>query len=137
MSKTAIKNFENIFKKNNINIDFENLLNKYMPNFPKKVNKKNELNFQNKSNNKNNNLIHNKLNTEKKINLENNKKTPKTDSYKRKLSSSYVKIKEISLKNLFHDYNPKQNEINKVGKNSSSGSNKKRLSAKISKEPNP
>lgn len=66
MSKTAIKNFENIFKKNNINIDFENLLNKYMPNFPKKVNKKNELNFQNKSNNKNNNLIHNKLNTEKK-----------------------------------------------------------------------
>ena len=51
MSKTAIKNFENIFKKNNINIDFENLLNKYMPNFPKKVNKKNELNFQNKSNN--------------------------------------------------------------------------------------
>ena len=130
MSKTAIKNFENIFKKNNINIDFENLLNKYMPNFPKKVNKKNELNFQNKSNNKNNNLIHNKLNTEKKINLENNKKTPKTDSYKRKLSSSYVKIKEISLKNLFHDYNPKQNEMNKVGKNSSSGSNKKRLSAK-------
>jgi hypothetical protein len=101
-----------------------------MPNFPKKVNKKNELNFQNKSNNKNNNLIHNKLNTEKKINLENNKKTPKTDSYKRKLSSSNVKIKEISLKNLFHDYNPKQNEINKVGKNSSSGSNKKRLSAK-------
>lgn len=130
VSKTAIKNFENIFKKNNINIDFENLLNKYMPNFPKKVNKKNELNFQNKSNNKNNNLIHNKLNTEKKINLENNKKTPKTDSYKRKLSSSNVKIKEISLKNLFHDYNPKQNEINKVGKNSSSGSNKKRLSAK-------
>jgi hypothetical protein len=130
MSNSAIKNFENIFKKNNINIDFENLLNKYMPNFPKKVNKKNELNFQNKSNNKNNNLIHNKLNTEKKINLENNKKTPKTDSYKRKLSSSNVKIKEISLKNLFHDYNPKQNEINKVGKNSSSGSNKKRLSAK-------
>ena len=131
VSKTAIKNFENIFKKNNINIDFENLLNKYMPNCPKKVNKKNEFNFQNISNNKNINLIHNKLNTEKKINLENNKKTPKTDSYKRKLSSSYLKIKEISLKNLFHDYKPKQNELNKVGKNSSSGSNKERLSAKI------
>jgi hypothetical protein len=130
VSKSAIKNFENIFKKNNINIDFENLLNKYMPNFPKKLNKKKEFKYQNISNNKNNNFIHNKLNTEKKINLENNKKTPKTDSYKRKLSSSYVKIKEISLKNLFHDYNPKQNEINKVGKNSSSGPNKKRLSAK-------
>jgi hypothetical protein len=131
VSKSAIKNFENIFKKNNINIDFENLLNKYMPNFPKKLNKKKEFKYQNISNNKNNNFIHNKLNTEKKINLENNKKTPKTDSYKRKLSSSYLKIKEISLKNLFHDYKPKQNEINKVGKNACPDSNKKRLSAKI------
>ena len=131
VSKSAIKNFENIFKKNNINIDFENLLNKYMPNFPKKLNKKKEFKYQNISNNKNNYFIHNKLNTEKKINLENNKKTPKTDSYKRKLSSSYLKIKEISLKNLFHDYKPKQNEINKVGKNACPDSNKKRLSAKI------
>ena len=131
MSNSAIKNFENIFKKNNINIDFENLLNKYMPNIPKKINKKNEFKYQNISNNKNNNFIHNKLNTEKKINLENNKKTPKTDSYKRKLSSSYLKIKEISLKNLFHDYKPKQNEINKVGKNVCPDPNKKRLSAKI------
>jgi hypothetical protein len=131
VSKSAIKNFENIFKKNNINIDFENLLNKYMPNFPKKLNKKKEFKYQNISNNKNNNFIHNKLNTEKKINLENNKKTPKTDSYKRKLSSSYLKIKEISLKNLFHDYKPKQNEINKVGKNVRPDPNKKRLSAKI------
>jgi hypothetical protein len=131
VSKSAIKNFENIFKKNNINIDFENLLNKYMPNYPKKLNKKKEFKYQNISNNKNNNFIHNKLNTEKKINLENNKKTPKTDSYKRKLSSSYLKIKEISLKNLFHDYKPKQNEINKVGKNAFPDSNKKRLSAKI------
>ena len=131
VSKSAIKNFENIFKENNINIDFENLLNKYMPNYPKKLNKKKEFKYQNISNNKNNNFIHNKLNTEKKINLENNKKTPKTDSYKRKLSSSYLKIKEISLKNLFHDYKPKQNEINKVGKNAFPDSNKKRLSAKI------
>ena len=131
VSNSAIKNFENIFKKNNINIDFENLLNKYMPNCPKKLNKKNEFKYQNISNNKNNNFIHNKLNTEKKISLQNSKKTPKTDSYKRKLSSSYLKIKEISLKNLFHDYKPKQNEINKVGKNACPDSNKKRLSAKI------
>ena len=131
MSNSAIKNFENIFKKNNINIDFENLLNKYMPNLPKKLNKKNEFKYQNISNNKNNNFIDNKLNTEKKINLQNSKKTPKTDSYKRKLSSSYFKIKEISLKNLFHDFKPKQNEINKVGKNACSDSKKKRLSAKI------
>ena len=131
VSKSAIKNFENIFKENNINIDFENLLNKYMPNIPKKINKKNEFKYQNISNNKNNYFINNQLNTEKKINLQKSKKTPKTDSYKRKLSSSYLKIKEISLKNLFHDYKPKQNEINKVGKNAFPDSNKKRLSAKI------
>lgn len=132
VSKSAIKNFENIFKKNNINIDFENLLNKYMPNFPNKVNKNNKFNLQNISNNKNNsNLIKNKLNTEKKINTEKNKKTPKSDSYKKKFSSSYIKIKEISLKNLFHDYKPKQNEMNNLGKNVGSSSNQKRLSAKI------
>lgn len=131
-SESAIKNFENIFKKNNINIDFENLLNKYMPNFPKKVNKNNKFNLQNISNNKNNNNLNkNKLNTEKKINIEKNKKTPKSDSYKRKFSSSYIKIKEISLKNLFHDFKPKQNEMNNLGKSNGSSSNKKRLSAKI------
>lgn len=132
VSKSAIKNFENIFKKNNINIDFENLLNKYMPNLQKNFNKNNKFNLQSLSNNKNNNnLVKNKLNTEKKISIEKNKKTPKSDSYKRKFSSSYIKIKEMSHKNLFNDFKPKQNEMNNLGKNVGSNSNNKRLSAKI------
>lgn len=132
VSKSAIKNFENIFKKNNINIDFENLLNKYMPNLQKNFNKNNKFNLQSLSNNKNNNnLVKNKLNTEKKVNIEKNKTTPKSDSYKRKFSSSYIKIKEISHRNLFYDFKPKQNEMNNLGKNVGSNSNKKRLSAKI------
>lgn len=104
---SSLKNFKNCFKLNNI--DLENYLNKYMP---KKISKKKNnnigfMNFQKVGINKNiiNDL--NKMNTNKKINL---KKTPKSDSYKRKLSFSYLKIRESALKNLFHDYKPKKNE---------------------------
>ena len=58
---------------------------------------------------KNNNDL-NKINTEKKVNNKIIKKTPKSDSYNRKLSFSYLKKRESVLKNLFHDYKPKQNE---------------------------
>lgn len=144
LSNSAIKNFENIFKKNNIN--FEDLLNKYMPTKPKKIiEKKNNNNnvinnfqktfIKKNSNNTFINSINNylcqktKINTEKKINPERIRKTPKSDSYKRKLSSSSLKVKEIAIKNLFHDFKPKQNEIEIINKNIRD--NKKKLSAKV------
>ena len=107
---SSIKNFQNLFKKNNI--DFENLMNKYMPKKIKKINHnidflKNQKIFS-KNNNNYNDL--NKINIEKKENSKKVKNMSKTDSYKRKLSFSYVKIREGALKNLFHDYKQKPNE---------------------------
>ena len=108
IKKSPITNFQKFFKKNNY--DFENLINKYKP---KKINNNNNnigfLNSQ-KIVSKNNTHDVNKLNTEKKANTIKTKNTPKSDSYKRKLSFSYVKIREGALKNLFHDYKQKPNE---------------------------
>jgi hypothetical protein len=100
LKNNSLKNFQNFFKLNN-----KNLL-KYMV---KKTNKNNQniglqINYV-----KNNNDL-NKINTEKKVNNKIIKKTPKSDSYNRKLSFSYLKKRESVLKNLFHDYKPKQNE---------------------------
>ena len=111
LKNASIKKYQNFYKINNI--DFAKLINKYMP---KKINKNNHnigfLKYQTifaKNNNNNCNNL-NKGNTEKKQNSKKLKNTPKSDSYKRKLSCSYVKIRESAIKNLFHDNKPKANE---------------------------
>ena len=52
------------------------------------------------------------INAEKKVNIEKIKATPKSDSYKRKLSASlFLKKRDsVNKNNLFNDYKPKQNE---------------------------
>ena len=52
------------------------------------------------------------INVEKKVNIEKIKATPKSDSYKRKLSASlFLKKRDsVNKNNLFNDYKPKQNE---------------------------
>jgi hypothetical protein len=89
------------------NLGFEKLLNKYI-NRPKNIG---IVNFPiNILNNymKCNNII----NVEKKVNVEKIKATPKSDSYKRRLSASLFLKKRDSVNkyNLFNDYKPKQNE---------------------------
>ena len=123
-------NFQNLFKMNNADIDFNDLLNKYRP---KKIIKKN-LNFQkssvNNSNNNNCNNNKNKVNTEKRFSLEKIKPTPKSDNYNRQFSLSYLKIRD-SVKNLFQDNKCKQNEKKSINKNV------RRLSAKVIKNNKP
>ena len=99
------KNFQQFYKKNHF--DFENLINKYKP---KKIN--NNIGFLNsqKTVSKNNTHDINKVNTEKKVNSIKTKNTPKSDSYKRKFSFSYVKVRDSASKNLFHDNKSKPNE---------------------------
>ena len=89
------------------NLGFEKLLNKYI-NRPKNIG---IVNFPiNILNNymKCNNII----NVEKKVNVEKIKATPKSDSYKRRLSASlFLKKRDsVNKNNLFNDYKPKPNE---------------------------
>ena len=136
-SNLKISSVKNIRNHNNY---FDNLLNKYI--HFKNKNNKNEKNIGFKNFQKNcinNNIIYfsgtNNINTEKKNNFEKIKITPKTDSYKRKLSSSsYLKIRESASKNLFHDYKPKQNE--EININQNIHFDKKRLSVKAIKDKN-
>lgn len=133
-SKSNLK-FSSVKNIRNHNNYFDNLLNKYF-HFKNKNNKNAFTNFQKHSTN-NNNICYlsgiNNINIEKKINFEKIKITPKTDSYKRKLSaSSYLKIRESASKNLFHDYKPKQNE--EININQNIHFDKKRLSVKVVKE---
>ena len=82
--------------------------------------------FQNKNSNNNKNYIinFNNANIEKKMKI-----TPKSDSYKRKLSVSYLKIRESAQKNLFHVNKPKKNE--EININQNIYSIPKRLSARV------
>ena len=124
---SSLKNFKNLIKLNSF--DFENILNKYY-NPPKKININNKnmpfMKFQNKNSNNNKNYIinFNNANIEKKMKI-----TPKSDSYKRKLSFSYLKIREGAQKNLFHDNKPKKNE--EININQNIYSIPKRLSARV------
>ena len=134
-SNLKISSVKNIRIHNNY---FDNLLNKYI-HFKNKNNKNEKSNtFKNfQKHSINNNIIYlsgiNNINTEKKNNFEKIKITPKTDSYKRKLScSSYLKIREGASKNLFHDYKQKQNEEININKNIHF--DKKRLSVKVIKD---
>ena len=89
------------------NFGFENLLNKY-------INRtKNVVNVNFPINKINNNYLKdiNIINIEKKVNDEKIKNTSKSDSYKRRLSASFLKKREdVNRNKLFHDYLPKQNE---------------------------
>ena len=89
------------------NFGFENLLNKY-------INRtKNVVNVNFPINKINNNYLKdiNIINIEKKVNDEKIKNTSKSDSYKRRLSASFLKKRDkINKNNLFLDYLPKQNE---------------------------
>jgi hypothetical protein len=89
------------------NFGFENLLNKY-------INRtKNVVNVNFPINKINNNYLKdiNIINIEKKVNDEKIKNTSKSDSYKRRLSASFLKKREdVNRNKLFHDYLSKQNE---------------------------
>ena len=86
---------------------FENLLNKY-------INRTKNSDIANFPINKiNSNYLKdiNIINIEKKVNDEKIKNIPKSDSYKRRLSASFLKKRDkINKNNLFRDYLPKQNE---------------------------
>ena len=123
---SSLKSYKNRF-------DFENLLNKYI-NKSKKTNINFDLiNFQKFQDDKINYIKD--IKTEKKLNIKKIKKTPKSDSYKKKLSCSYLKVRDNALKNLFHDKKQRQNE--EININSIINSNKKRLSTKVIKEKKP
>ena len=87
------------------------------------------MNIHNKNINNNKNYIKNfnNVNNNKKIKI-----TPKSDSDKRKLSFSYLKIRESAQKNLFHDNKPKKNEEMNINQNINLI--QKRFSARIIKK---
>ena len=127
---SSFKNLKNLFKLNSF--DFENLLNKYfIPSKKNNINKKklSFMNIHNKNINNNKNYIKNfnNVNNNKKIKI-----TPKSDSDKRKLSFSYLKIRESAQKNLFHDNKPKKNEEMNINQNINLI--QKRFSARIIKK---
>ena len=127
---SSLKNLKNLFKLNSF--DFENLLNKYfIPSKKNNINKKklSFMNIHNKNINNNKNYIinFNNVNNNKKIKI-----TPKSDSDKRKLSFSYLKIRESAQKNLFHDNKPKKNEEMNINQNINLI--QKRFSARIIKK---
>lgn len=99
-----IASLQNILNKNNINLDLKNLIDK---NRPKKIDKKET---------KNTTVSTGKTNIDKRLSFEKIQNTSNSDSHKRKLSFSHLKMGETYIKNLFQDNNKKFDEMTNVNK---------------------
>ena len=99
-----IKNLQILLNKNNINIDLENLIDKYRPNkiLKKRIN--------------NNTISADKTIDDNKIKFEKIKNTPKSDNNERTFSFSHLKSRETVKKNLFYDYNKINDEMTNINK---------------------
>ena len=97
-TSTNIKNLQILLSQNNINIDLKNLIDKYRPNkiLKKRIN--------------NNTISADKTMEDNKLKFEKIKQTLNSDSKKERFSFSHLKIRDSTIKNLFHENNIKIND---------------------------
>ena len=96
-TSTNIKNLQILLSQNNINIDLKNLIDKYRPNkiLKKRIN--------------NNTISADKTMEDNKLKFEKIKQTLNSDSIKERFSFSHLKIRDSTIKNLFHENNNNNN----------------------------
>ena len=99
-TSTNIKNLQILLSQNNINIDLKNLIDKYRPNkiLKKRIN--------------NNTISADKTMEDNKLKFEKIKQTLNSDSKKERFSFSHLKIRDSTIKNLFHENNNNNIKIN-------------------------
>ena len=99
-TSTNIKNLQILLSQNNINIDLKNLIDKYRPNkiLKKRIN--------------NNTISADKTFEDNKLKFEKIKQTLNSDSIKERFSFSHLKIRDSTIKNLFHENNNNNIKIN-------------------------
>ena len=99
-TSTNIKNLQILLSQNNINIDLKNLIDKYRPNkiLKKRIN--------------NNTISADKTMEDNKLKFEKIKQTLNLDSKKERFSFSHLKIRDSTIKNLFHENNNNNIKIN-------------------------
>ena len=99
-TSTNIKNLQILLSQNNINIDLKNLIDKYRPNkiLKKRIN--------------NNTISADKTMEDNKLKFEKIKQTLNSDSIKERFSFSHLKIRDSTIKNLFHENNNNNIKIN-------------------------
>jgi hypothetical protein len=97
-TSTNIKNLQILLSQNNINIDLKNLIDKYRPNkiLKKRIN--------------NNTISADKTMEDNKLKFEKIKQTLNSESKKERFSFSHLKIRDSTIKNLFHENNIKIND---------------------------
>ena len=99
-TSTNIKNLQILLSQNNINIDLKNLIDKYRPNkiLKKRIN--------------NNTISADKTVEDNKLKFEKIKQTLNSESKKERFSFSHLKIRDSTIKNLFHENNNNNIKIN-------------------------
>ena len=99
-TSTNIKNLQILLSQNNINIDLKNLIDKYRPNkiLKKRIN--------------NNTISADKTMEDNKLKFEKIKQTLNSESKKERFSFSHLKIRDSTIKNLFHENNNNNIKIN-------------------------
>ena len=99
-TSTNIKNLQILLSQNNINIDLKNLIDKYRPNkiLKKRIN--------------NNTISADKTMEDNKLKFEKIKQILNSDSKKERFSFSHLKIRDSTIKNLFHENNNNNIKIN-------------------------
>ena len=99
-TSTNIKNLQILLSQNNINIDLKNLIDKYRPNkiLKKRIN--------------NNTISADKTIEDNKLKFEKIKQTLNSESKKERFSFSHLKIRDSTIKNLFHENNNNNIKIN-------------------------
>ena len=99
-TSTNIKNLQILLSQNNINIDLKNLIDKYRPNkiLKKRIN--------------NNTISADKTFEDNKLKFEKIKQTLNSESKKERFSFSHLKIRDSTIKNLFHENNNNNIKIN-------------------------
>ena len=99
-TSTNIKNLQILLSQNNINIDLKNLMDKYRPNkiLKKRIN--------------NNTISADKTMEDNKLKFEKIKQTLNSESKKERFSFSHLKIRDSTIKNLFHENNNNNIKIN-------------------------
>ena len=99
-TSTNIKNLQILLSQNNINIDLKNLIDKYRPNkiLKKRIN--------------NNTISADKTMEDNKLKFEKIKQTLNSNSKKERFSFSHLKIRDSTIKNLFHENNNNNIKIN-------------------------